>query len=74
LEIIIGAVSLVTLFDSVVNCYEQVQVGKEFKESYERYLLQLKVSKLRLSQRPHAVAKLRAKSVVRRKRRYRERK
>lgn len=56
--LVIGAISLASLFDSVVNNFDRVQVGREFNETRQRYLLQLEVLKLRLHRWRDAVSKL----------------
>ncbi|KAK7177666.1 small s protein [Paraphaeosphaeria sporulosa] len=56
--LVIGAISLASLFDSVINNFDRVQVGKEFDETHQRYILQLEVLKLRLHRWRDAVSKL----------------
>ncbi|VBB77138.1 Putative heterokaryon incompatibility protein [Podospora comata] len=56
--LVIGAISLASLFDSVVNNFDRVQVGREFGETYRRYLLQLEVLRLRLHRWRDAVSRL----------------
>lgn len=56
--LVIGAVSLASLFDSVINNFDRVQVAREFDETYRRYLLQLEVLRLRLHRWHSAVNKL----------------
>ncbi|RII04486.1 hypothetical protein CUC08_Gglean011873 [Alternaria sp. MG1] len=47
--LVIGAVSLSTLFTSCVDCFEYVQLGRNFGKDYQRSLLKLDIAKLRLS-------------------------
>ncbi|KAH8707491.1 prion-inhibition and propagation-domain-containing protein [Phaeosphaeriaceae sp. PMI808] len=56
--LVIGAISLASLFDSVINNLDRVQVGREFNETHQRYVLQLEVLKLRLHRWRDAVSKL----------------
>lgn len=47
--LIIGAVSLTTIFTTCVDCFEYVQLGRNFGKDYQRALLKLDIAKLRLS-------------------------
>lgn len=56
--LVIGAVSLASLFDTVLNNFDRIQVGREFGETYHRCLLQLEVLRLRLHRWRDAVNQL----------------
>jgi hypothetical protein len=56
--LVIGVISLASLFDSVINNFDRIQAGREFNETYQRYLLQLEVLRLRLYRWRDAVSKL----------------
>ncbi|KAF1959411.1 hypothetical protein CC80DRAFT_490338 [Byssothecium circinans] len=56
--LVIGAISLSALFDSVLNNFDRVQVGREFDKTHQRYVLQLEVLKLRLHRWHDAVNNL----------------
>ncbi|RFU29439.1 hypothetical protein B7463_g6898, partial [Scytalidium lignicola] len=47
--LVIGGVGLAAVFTTCVDCFEYVQVGREFGGDYERCLLKLDIVKLRLS-------------------------
>lgn len=47
--LIIGAVSLTAIFTTCVDCFEYVQLGRNFGKDYQRALLKLDIAKLRLS-------------------------
>ncbi|KAF2682903.1 hypothetical protein K458DRAFT_419142 [Lentithecium fluviatile CBS 122367] len=47
--LVIGAVSLTTIFTTCVDCFEYVQLGRNFGKDYQRSLLKLDIAKLRLS-------------------------
>ncbi|EUC40024.1 hypothetical protein COCMIDRAFT_67068, partial [Bipolaris oryzae ATCC 44560] len=47
--LLIGAVSLTTIFTTCVDCFEYVQLGRNFGKDYQRALLKLDIAKLRLS-------------------------
>ncbi|KAF2737001.1 hypothetical protein EJ04DRAFT_139569 [Polyplosphaeria fusca] len=47
--LVIGAVSLTTVFTTCVDCFEYVQLGRNFGKDYQRALLKLDIAKLRLS-------------------------
>ncbi|KAL8719056.1 MAG: hypothetical protein Q9225_003890 [Loekoesia sp. 1 TL-2023] len=49
--LIIGGVSITGLFTTCVNCFEYVQLGRQFGDRYGRCLLEIDVLKLRLSRR-----------------------
>jgi Prion-inhibition and propagation len=53
--LLIGAISLAGLFTNCVNCFEYVQLGRNFGKDYERSLLKLDIVKLRLSRWADAV-------------------
>jgi hypothetical protein len=47
--LVIGAVSLTAIFTACVDCFEYVQLGRNFGKDYQRSLLKLDIAKLRLS-------------------------
>jgi hypothetical protein len=47
--LVIGAVSLTAIFTACVDCFEYVQLGRNFGKDYQRSLLKLDIVKLRLS-------------------------
>ncbi|KAF2647277.1 hypothetical protein K491DRAFT_699732 [Lophiostoma macrostomum CBS 122681] len=47
--LVIGAISLTTIFTTCVDCFEYVQLGRNFGKDYQRALLKLDIAKLRLS-------------------------
>jgi hypothetical protein len=51
----IGAVSLTAIFTTCVDCFEYVQLGRNFGKDYQRSLLKLDIAKLRLSRWADAV-------------------
>lgn len=51
----IGAVSLAALFTTCVDCFEYVQLGRQFGTDYQRSVLKLDIVKLRLSRWANAV-------------------
>jgi hypothetical protein len=53
--LVIGAVSLTTIFTSCVDCFEYIQLGRNFGKDYQRSLLKLDIAKLRLSRWADAV-------------------
>ncbi|KIW88095.1 uncharacterized protein Z519_11205 [Cladophialophora bantiana CBS 173.52] len=53
--LVIGAVSVAGLFTNCVDCFEYVQIGRNFGKNYQRSLLRLDVVKLRLSRWAEAV-------------------
>ncbi|OCT45308.1 Heterokaryon incompatibility protein s [Cladophialophora carrionii] len=53
--LVVGAVSLAGLFTNCVDCFEYVQMGRNFGKNYQRCLLKLDVVKLRLSRWAEAV-------------------
>ena len=53
--LVIGAVSVAGLFTNCVDCFEYVQIGRNFGKTYQRSLLRLDVVKLRLSRWAEAV-------------------
>ncbi|KAL6247773.1 hypothetical protein RBB50_005121 [Rhinocladiella similis] len=53
--LVIGAVSVAGLFTNCVDCFEYVQMGRNFGKSFQRSLLRLDVVKLRLSRWAEAV-------------------
>ncbi|RMZ74865.1 hypothetical protein DV737_g5651, partial [Chaetothyriales sp. CBS 132003] len=55
--LVIGAVSIASLFTTCVDCFEYVQLGRNFGKNYQRSLLRLDVVKLRLSRWADAVNK-----------------
>jgi len=50
-----GSVALASLFTTCVDCFEYVQLGRQFGKSYQRSLLKLDIVKLRLSRWADAV-------------------
>jgi hypothetical protein len=56
--LVIGGVSLAGLFTCCVDCFEYVQIGRQFGDRYGRCLLDTRVLKLRLSRWAAAVNKL----------------
>jgi Prion-inhibition and propagation len=56
--LVIGGVSLATIFTTCIDCFEYVQIGRQFGDRYSRCLLQIQVLKLRLSQWAAAVNQL----------------
>jgi hypothetical protein len=52
---VIGAVSLTAIFTTCVDCFEYVQLGRNFGKDYQRSLLKLNITKLRLSRWADAV-------------------
>lgn len=57
--LVIGAVSLTAIFTTCVDCFEYVQLGRNFGKDYQRSLLKLDIAKLRLSRWANAVNKSR---------------
>ncbi|KIW47713.1 uncharacterized protein PV06_00379 [Exophiala oligosperma] len=53
--LVIGAVSVAGLFTTCVDCFEYVQLGRNFGKNFQRSLLRLDVVKLRLSRWAEAV-------------------
>ncbi|OAP57334.1 hypothetical protein AYL99_08072 [Fonsecaea erecta] len=53
--LVVGAVSVAGLFTNCVDCFEYVQMGRNFGKNYQRSLLRLDVVKLRLSRWAEAV-------------------
>lgn len=53
--LIIGAVSLTAIFTTCVDCFEYIQLGRNFGKDYQRSLLKLDIAKLRLSRWANAV-------------------
>ena len=51
----IGSVALASLFTTCVDCFEYVQLGRQFGTNYQRSLLKLDIVKLRLSRWADAV-------------------
>jgi len=51
----IGSVALASLFTTCVDCFEYVQLGRQFGTNYQRSLLKLDIVKLRLSRWAGAV-------------------
>src|SRR3954452_10528420 len=47
--LVVGAVSVAGLFTNCVDCFEYVQMGRNFGKNYQRSLLRVDVVKLRLS-------------------------
>ncbi|KAL6713177.1 hypothetical protein ACLMJK_009298 [Lecanora helva] len=47
--LIIGGIALSSLFTQCVDCFEYIQLGRQFGDKYERSLLQIELLKLRLS-------------------------
>lgn len=47
--IVSGALSVASLFNNCVDCFEYIQLGRHFGSDFERYQLQLDVSRVRLS-------------------------
>ncbi|KAM7184270.1 putative heterokaryon incompatibility protein [Rhypophila sp. PSN 637] len=56
--LVIGAISLAGLFDSVITDLDRIRIGRNLGESYESYVLRLEVLKLRLHRWRDAVSKL----------------
>lgn len=54
--LVIGAVSLAATFTTCVDCFEYVQLGRNFGKDYQRSLLKLDIAKLRLSRWADAVS------------------
>jgi hypothetical protein len=50
-----GGVALASLFTSCIDCFEYVQLGRQFGTNYQRSLLKLDILKLRLSRWADAV-------------------
>lgn len=53
--LVIGGVSLATIFTTCIDCFDSVWIGRQFGDRYSRCLLQIKVLKLHLSQWATAV-------------------
>lgn len=53
--LVIGAVSLTAIFTACVDCFEYIQLGRNFGKDYQRSLLKLDITKLRLSRWADAV-------------------
>jgi hypothetical protein len=53
--VIIGSLALASLFNTCIECFEYVQLGKRFGSDYETYLLKLDIVRLRLSRWGEAV-------------------
>ncbi|KAI0806507.1 prion-inhibition and propagation-domain-containing protein [Xylaria sp. FL0064] len=53
---IASALSVAALFNSCVNCFEYIQLGRHFGRDYERCQLKLDIAKTRLSRWGQAVA------------------
>ena len=53
--LVIGGVSLAGLFTACVDCFEYVQLGRQFGKDYQRSLLKLDILKLKLSRWADAV-------------------
>jgi hypothetical protein len=53
--LVVGAVSLAAIFTNCVDCFEYVQLGRNFGTDYQRSLLKLDIAKLRLSRWADAV-------------------
>ena len=47
--VVIGGVALTSLFTTCVDCFEYVQLGRDFGKNYQRSQLQLTAVQLRLS-------------------------
>ncbi|KAM7214522.1 putative heterokaryon incompatibility protein [Rhypophila decipiens] len=56
--LVIGAISLSSLFDTVITNLDRIRIGRNLGESYESYILRLEVLKLRLHRWRDAVSKL----------------
>jgi len=56
--LVIGVVSIASLFEGVISGLDRLQTGQEFDDRHERYLLQLEVLKLRLHRWRDAVRRL----------------
>ncbi|KAF2994065.1 hypothetical protein E8E13_002393 [Curvularia kusanoi] len=54
--LVIGAVSLAATFTTCVDCFEYIQLGRNFGKDYQRSLLKLDIAKLRLSRWADAVS------------------
>ncbi|CAG5138807.1 uncharacterized protein ALTATR162_LOCUS443 [Alternaria atra] len=46
---VVGVISLASLFNNVIDCFEYVHIGKSFGSNFELYLLKLDNAQLRLS-------------------------
>jgi hypothetical protein len=53
--LIVGGVGLASLFTTCIDCFEYVQLGRQFGTNYQRSLLKLDIVKLRLSRWADAV-------------------
>ena len=53
--LIMGGVALASLFTTCIDCFEYVQLGRQFGTNYQRSLLKLDIVKLRLSRWADAV-------------------
>jgi hypothetical protein len=56
--LVLGGISLAAMFTTCMDCFEYVQIGRQFGDRYGRCLLQIKVLKLRLSEWAAAVNQL----------------
>jgi hypothetical protein len=50
-----GSVALASLFTTCIDCFEYIQLGRQFGKNYQRSLLKLDIVKLRLSRWADAV-------------------
>lgn len=55
--LVIGSVSLATLFTTCVDCFEYIHLGRQFGRNYQTAVLKLDLLKLRLSRWADAVSK-----------------
>jgi len=53
--LVVGAVGLTAIFTTCIDCFEYVQLGRNFGKDYQRSLLKLDIAKLRLSRWADAV-------------------
>lgn len=47
--LVVGVVALAGLFNNVVNCFEYIQLGKNYRRDFRTFQLKLEVAKARLS-------------------------
>ena len=63
--LIIGGVSLAGLFTTCVDCFEYIQLGRQYGEMYQRSMLELRVLQLRLSTWSCAVNQIQPQATAR---------
>ncbi|GKT45968.1 heterokaryon incompatibility protein s [Colletotrichum spaethianum] len=54
--VVAGALSIASLFNNCVDCFEYIQMGRHFGRDFERSLLRIDIAKARLSRWGEAVA------------------